>query len=152
MDAALTAAEDRLRSLTAQVASLEAGGGDDGGASALRRELETLRASVSTLARGSPAPSAEEQRPAPSAEGCEPIAIDVVRLQDITRERFREEYQRRNRPVVLTDALSEWPASSKWSTDFFRTEYGEAEVEVSLDWAQGGGKNHCKLREYIDAF
>ena len=152
MDAALTAAEDRLRSLTAQVASLEAGGGDDGGASALRRELETLRASVSTLARGSPAPSAEEQRPAPSAEGCEPIAIDVVRLQDITRERFREEYQRRNRPVVLTDALSEWPASSKWSTDFFRTEYGEAEVEVSLDGAQGGVKKHCKLREYIDSF
>lgn len=144
MDAALTAAEDRLRSLKTQVAALEAGGGDDGGASALRRELKTLRASVSALAHGSPAPTTEEQRP--------PIAIDVVRLQDITRERFREEYQRRNRPVVLSEALSEWPASSKWSTEFFRTEYGEAEVEVSLDGAQGGVKKHCKLREYIDSF
>ncbi len=88
----------------------------------------------------------------PGGEGCEPIPIDVVRLQDITRERFHEEYQVPNRPVVLSGALSEWPASSKWSIEFFREEYGDAEVEVSLDGAQGGKKNCCKLRQYIDSF
>ncbi len=98
------------------------------------------------------ADSVTDRRGRSGCEGCEPISIDVVRLQDITRERFHIQYQVPNRPVVLTGALSEWPASSKWSIDFFRNEYGDAEVEVSLDGAQGGEKKHCKLRDYIDSF
>jgi hypothetical protein len=83
---------------------------------------------------------------------CKPRPIDAIRLQDITRERFREEYQKKNRPVVLRDALAEWPAFSKWSLDFFRESYGDAEVEVSLDGEQAGAKRHCALRSYIDSF
>ena len=72
--------------------------------------------------------------------GRPPLPIDVVPLREMTRERFRDEYQRPNRPVVLRDALAEWPASGKWSIPWFRENYGDADVEVSLDGAQAGAK------------
>ena len=146
MDAVVLAeAQRRLSALRTQVVDIETGQG--GCTRDVRRELDALKAAAAALADR----VADRSGPL-GREGCEPIPIDVVRLQDITRERFHAEYKVPNRPVVLSEALSEWPASAKWSIDFFRKEYGDAEVEVSLDGMQSGEKNHCKLRDYIDSF
>ena len=165
---ALALAETRLAALQSQVATLEAAGG--GGQEDLLKSLRVLRQSVAASTERSLAVDAkraalraevkaaaaandtlryQNEMAALSPDGMAPIPIDVIDLKDITRERFREEYQVPNRPVVLTNALAEWPASSKWSIDWFTDNYGDAEVEVSLDGAQAGSKNICKLREYI---
>ena len=114
--AALAAAEARLGALRGQVAAMEqqGGGGAAGGSAALRASLRALRLSVAPATERARALDArraalraevkaaaaangklryQNEMASLSAEGCDPIPIDVVRLQDITRERFREEYQ-----------------------------------------------------------
>jgi hypothetical protein len=52
-------------------------------------------------------------------------------------------------PVILTDAITAWPALSKWSFQFFRERHGE-----DLIFARGGvsgtSKRVMKLRQFLD--
>jgi hypothetical protein len=50
-------------------------------------------------------------------------------------------------PVILTDAITAWPALSKWNFQFFRERYGGDLIVTS-----GGGKSKrlMKLRQFLD--
>ena len=148
--AALAADTERALAAGARVAALRA---EVEAAAAANAKLRYQNAHLRRAAEGGEAGGGGEAAlAAAKAEGGRPaLPIDVVPLREMTRERFRDEYQRPNRPVVLRDALAEWPASGKWSIPWFREHYGDADVEVSLDGAQAGAKNHCKLGEYIDS-
>jgi len=43
-----------------------------------------------------------------------------------------EHYYAKNKPVILTDMMSDWAAMSQWSPDFLKQHYGEAQVEIQL--------------------
>ncbi len=78
---------------------------------------------------------------------------EVERRQGLSIREFNREY-RCKRPVVLTDAINDWKASSSWTFDFFKTRYGNSPVRVHQ--YEGGPKyqpNKVKqmpLAEYID--
>lgn len=73
-----------------------------------------------------------------------PLAIEVVRAQDLPYEAFLHEYVRKNRPVVIADSVSNWPAMSRWTPDYFRDKYGEETVQVSYS-------ERMQMRDFVDA-
>ncbi len=58
------------------------------------------------------------------------LTDDIDRRAGLTRIDFAREYLKPPRPVILTDALSHWPALGRWSPQFFQTQYGHLEVQV----------------------
>ena len=58
------------------------------------------------------------------------LTDQIDRRAGLTPDRFEREYLRPLRPVILTDAISQWRALGRWSPQFFKEEYGGLEVEV----------------------
>src|ERR1700739_4192245 len=65
-----------------------------------------------------------------------PIPVD--RRSQLTFEQFVHEYRDPGNPVILTDAISDWPALRKWSPEFFKEHYGA--TLVAVDGRYGMGK------------
>src|SRR5207249_957770 len=66
------------------------------------------------------------------------LASDTLNIESVPpvpREEFLRRYYSTNCPVVLTGALSKWPALAKWSPKYFRESYGTASVEVMANRA-----------------
>ncbi|KAK7471744.1 hypothetical protein BaRGS_00035626 [Batillaria attramentaria] len=60
---------------------------------------------------------------------------DIPRCERISlpsRHKFFNEYLARSRPVIITDAMDNWPAMSKWTTEFLRDRYGDKNVHIKL--------------------
>jgi cupin-like protein len=58
------------------------------------------------------------------------LADQIDRRAGLTRTEFAAEYLSPPRPVILTDAISHWPALGRWTPEYFKTEYGDLEVAV----------------------
>jgi len=58
------------------------------------------------------------------------LVDQIDRRAGLSAEQFDREYMRPPRPVILTDAISHWPALGKWTPQFFKSEYGDLEVVV----------------------
>lgn len=54
----------------------------------------------------------------------------VERLSGISVDEFVRRYRRPRRPVILTDALKDWPALGRFTPEFFRSRYGDQRVKV----------------------
>ena len=62
----------------------------------------------------------------------------VEKRAGVSYREFYRDYVLANRPVVLTDALADWPALGKWSPEFFATRYPEKEFEIDgQSWKLG---------------
>ena len=72
----------------------------------------------------------------------EQSATELPRREKLSYEEFVKSYLNANRPVVVADAMIEWPALSKWTPDFFRKEFGSRTTEID-------GKS-ITLDEFID--
>jgi hypothetical protein len=59
-----------------------------------------------------------------------PGAGAIERHGGVSRAEFLERYYAANRPVVLTDAIDDWPALSRWGPEYFKATCGEALVEI----------------------
>jgi Cupin-like domain len=57
----------------------------------------------------------------------------VARVTDLTVETFVSEYLRRNRPVIVTDAMRDWPALKQWTPDHLSNRFGHEKVQVYGD-------------------
>lgn len=55
--------------------------------------------------------------------------LQIENLQNIDGVTFLREFYSRNRPVILTDAISDWPALSRWSPEYLKTKVGARPVE-----------------------
>jgi hypothetical protein len=62
-----------------------------------------------------------------------PVRGGVERRATPTREVFYEHYFSANRPVILTDFCSNWPALGRWSPAYLRERFGEVEVEACVE-------------------
>ncbi|AMO99290.1 cupin-like domain protein [Collimonas arenae] len=56
----------------------------------------------------------------------------IERRHQLSRDDFYRQYYLLNKPVIITGMLDDWPAMTKWNFDFFRTHFGEREVEVQM--------------------
>lgn len=57
-------------------------------------------------------------------------ASHVPRIEKPSVEVFRERYLRPGVPVILVDALSDWPAATRWSPEYLAANMGDKEVLV----------------------
>jgi hypothetical protein len=72
---------------------------------------------------------------------------EIDRRSDLTVEEFDREYQRPQRPVILTGLMDDWPALRHWSFASLRARLGHHEVPVGRCF---GHKSKMRLAEYID--
>lgn len=56
----------------------------------------------------------------------------IERRPRVSKQEFLDRYYATNTPVILTEMLQDWPALAKWTPDYLKAEYGQAEVEVQL--------------------
>jgi len=54
----------------------------------------------------------------------------VDRRSKLSYDEFVCEYASTGKPVIITDAMKGWKASTKWTVDFFRSKYGHIKTEV----------------------
>ncbi|WP_373532627.1 cupin-like domain-containing protein [Vampirovibrio sp.] len=83
---------------------------------------------------------------------------EVERRERLSRDEFYESYYYRNRPVVITGMLNDWPALTRWTPDYLKASYGHLEVEVQCGRSQDPEyeinsdqyKKRMPFSEYID--
>ncbi|MFI4969678.1 MAG: transcription factor, partial [Lysobacterales bacterium] len=54
----------------------------------------------------------------------------VERIAGIGVAEFAARYRKPRRPVILTDALRDWPALERFTPDFFRREFADRPVRI----------------------
>lgn len=60
-------------------------------------------------------------------------ALAIESVPHIDGETFLREFYARNRPLIITDVATQWPAVSRWTPDYLKARIGAREVEY-----QGG--------------
>jgi len=53
---------------------------------------------------------------------------EVDRRSKLSVQEFNREYRKPGKPVVILDAIEEWPARSTWTFEYFKTRYGGDQV------------------------
>lgn len=82
--------------------------------------------------------------------------VPVPRVEKLSASEFRKSYLEPERPVVITDMASTWPALKKWTPDYFAREYGSLQVKVyDQSFVRPGTSYMSSLRkipfsEYLD--
>jgi ribosomal protein L16 Arg81 hydroxylase len=57
----------------------------------------------------------------------------VERRDRIASDEFFECYYRRNRPVIMTGVINDWPALDRWTGEYLTTRFGKRQVEVQAN-------------------
>ena len=60
-------------------------------------------------------------------------AVPIIRRQALAPSAFVDEFIRQNQPVVVTDAMSSWPALRDWTPERFRERFGDEKVQIYDD-------------------
>ncbi|WP_256077329.1 cupin-like domain-containing protein [Massilia sp. YIM B04103] len=58
--------------------------------------------------------------------------VHIPRREKLPREDFLQQHYALNRPVIITGMLDDCAARSKWTLDFFASQFGERSVEVQF--------------------
>jgi Cupin-like domain len=56
----------------------------------------------------------------------------IPRVESLSSDTFHRDYYCTNRPVIVTDLVPEWPAAHKWSSDFFRVNFGAERIRFQI--------------------
>ncbi|MBN8684495.1 MAG: cupin-like domain-containing protein [Chitinophagales bacterium] len=70
--------------------------------------------------------------------------LPIERRTGLGREEFIENYLKPRKPVVFTDLSKDWAATSKWTFEFLKKEYGHLEVPVVGPDFHKPGPNYMK--------
>src|SRR5262245_42502515 len=54
----------------------------------------------------------------------------IERRANLSYEEFSDRYLYPNKPVILTDAIKRWKAISRWTPEFFRSEFADMRFEI----------------------
>ncbi len=85
------------------------------------------------------------------------MKTEIERREKLSYEEFAKNYLYANKPVIITDALREWPALRRWSPEFFKQEFGKMKFTLSenvkgkADY-KGNGSNEVEytMDRFID--
>lgn len=64
----------------------------------------------------------------------------IERLERPSPETFYRDYVRRNKPVVITGVADQWEATARWSPEYFRSSFPDANV-IFTAWQSSNGSN-----------
>jgi len=87
----------------------------------------------------------------------DPQGAVIERRHQLTRDEFYQNYYLRNKPVIITGMLEDWPARTKWSLAFLKEQFGDREVQVQMGRNQDAAyeiksdqfRKLMTLRDYI---
>lgn len=74
-----------------------------------------------------------------------PAASGIVRRANLTSDAFLDTYYAPGRPVVIADAIEDWPARQMWNAAYLRAKVGDALIEY-----QGGRSASGDFERYKD--
>ena len=80
---------------------------------------------------------------------------EIKSLSGLNSETFKPFLENRE-PVVFTDLIANWPATEKWTPEFFKSEYGHLDVPVYSSNYSKPGKTYMvadktmKLKDFIE--
>jgi ribosomal protein L16 Arg81 hydroxylase len=57
----------------------------------------------------------------------------ISRVSCPSSQEFLENYYSKHRPVIITDAMKNWPALTKWTPEYFRSRFSDKRVEVQFN-------------------
>jgi hypothetical protein len=72
----------------------------------------------------------------------------VDRRDNLSREEFIREYERPNKPVVVTGAIDDWQARAAWRKDAFVAKYGEVPMRMN-GRTTNGRRFRLRLFDYM---
>jgi lysine-specific demethylase 8 len=83
----------------------------------------------------------------------------IEELTDPSIGCFRAEYEQKRRPVVLRGLANDWPASKRWSLEYFRENFPTLEVTtirtnaglVVMDSSAGADQEKVLLEDFIES-
>eukprot|EP01087_Luapelamoeba_hula_P020468 TRINITY_DN698_c0_g1_i3.p1 TRINITY_DN698_c0_g1~~TRINITY_DN698_c0_g1_i3.p1 ORF type:complete len:697 (-),score=118.00 TRINITY_DN698_c0_g1_i3:17-2107(-) len=80
-----------------------------------------------------------------------PPQLQVDRRSNLSVEEFVEEYAKKNRPVILTDVVTKWPAwiNKSWTREALSKRFGNTLFRVDQTDDEGD-KLHMKLKNYFE--
>jgi histone arginine demethylase JMJD6 len=67
---------------------------------------------------------------------------NIERRNNLSYDEFARKYLKPLRPVILTDAIRDWKAMSRWTPEFFKSNYGSMVVTVE--------DRQYKMADFID--
>ncbi len=59
--------------------------------------------------------------------------VDVINIDDLDEKLFQRKYVNNNRPLLIKGAVKDWPATKKWTTNFFYQNFGDNMVGMSTN-------------------
>eukprot|EP00879_Flechtneria_rotunda_P033329 GHRR01036900.1.p1 GENE.GHRR01036900.1~~GHRR01036900.1.p1 ORF type:complete len:308 (+),score=57.43 GHRR01036900.1:176-1099(+) len=70
---------------------------------------------------------------------------NIDRRSALSAAEFKEQYESQSRPVILTDAISDWPALEKWDRNYLAAALAGRPVIVgNMPWRFGSYLAYCK--------
>ena len=81
---------------------------------------------------------------------------NIPRVSNITNDNFIENYFKPQKPVVLEQAIADWPAFTKWNLDYMKEVAGDITVPLydnrPVQHKDGFNEPHAKMKmaEYVD--
>lgn len=81
---------------------------------------------------------------------------DIPRIRHITKENFINDYFKPQKPVVLEQAIEDWPAFNKWNLDYIKEVAGDVTVPLydnrPVQHKDGFNEPHAKMKmaAYVD--
>jgi hypothetical protein len=74
--------------------------------------------------------------------------LPIPRAENLTASAFRKSYLASNRPVVIKDMATSWPAMEKWTPQYFAREYGSLRVKIyDKSFIRAGSSYMSSLRK-----
>jgi len=80
----------------------------------------------------------------------------IDRVSNLSKKRFIQEYYKPQRPVIIQDAIAQWPAYERWNFEYIRKVAGHKTVPLyddrPVDHKDGFNEPHATMNmsEYID--
>ncbi|MBL7830957.1 MAG: cupin-like domain-containing protein [Saprospiraceae bacterium] len=82
--------------------------------------------------------------------------MPVDRRTGLNRESFKNEYLKKQKPVIFTDFMDQWPAKDKWNIEYLKEKYGHISVPLFSENSSKPGKKYMvpdtkkSFREFLE--
>jgi hypothetical protein len=96
----------------------------------LPSNLITTLTGTASIAPGQQQQQQQQRCPPRHPPRSPPLPLPTHRRSGLSLEQFRQEYELPNKPVVLTDVVTQWPAQKKWSNKYLRKAFAGGNVIV----------------------
>src|SRR5579864_7952308 len=79
------------------------------------------------------------------------MTFEIEHRHNLSYEEFAKEYLYTNTPVVITDALQQWKAISRWTPEFFKKEFGSMTFTIADGEKKQSGYKENATSQYTMA-